>query len=154
MFCKFKWYHVLYGFGVEICRDCNGDVHVGFCATSLDRVWNIWPYQPAFHVLLSVNFCACWLLIIWSFQVFFSCPLQIFFIIKPAPSILSYAMWLGFHPLLHLPCVKFTDTTPSPESMFYFHVVLFSVNCFWWSCHVDMSLTPNLRLRPKPIECK
>ena len=24
----------------------------------------------------------------------------------------------------------------------------------WWSCHVDMLLTPNLRLRPKPIKCK
>ena len=40
VFCKFKWYHALYGFGVENCRDCNGDVHVMFCATQVDMVLN------------------------------------------------------------------------------------------------------------------
>ena len=36
--CKFKWCHALYGFGVENCRDFNGDVHVVFYATQVDMV--------------------------------------------------------------------------------------------------------------------
>src|ERR1043165_7698024 len=29
-FCKFKWGHNFYGFGVEKCKDSNGDVHLVF----------------------------------------------------------------------------------------------------------------------------
>src|SRR4051812_7388665 len=57
------------------------------------------------------------------------CHIQILCVPKPAPSILSYAMWLDPFLLLYLPGVKFTDTSPSPESMFYFHFVTTFVNC-------------------------
>ena len=36
--CKFKWHHIIYGFGVEYCKGCYGDVLLVFCATQLDRV--------------------------------------------------------------------------------------------------------------------
>ena len=113
-------------FWVENCRDCNGDVHVMFCATHWDRVWNIWPYQPALHVFAILQLqCK---LKLWSFDhsniLFMSS--SILFIIKPA--LTYYHMPCGWvPPLLHLPGVKFIDTTPSPESMFYFHVVTTSV---------------------------
>ena len=70
---------------------------------------------------------------------------------KSAPEHIVICKVAGFQLLLHLPCVKFTDTAPSPESMFYFQHWLTYVNCFDWSCHIAMLLTSKLRLRPKPL---
>ena len=127
VFCKFKWYHVLYCLGRKLQGLqwwCPCDV---LCNSSGPDVKHLAISNLLSMSLPSFNFSACWILIICSFQVSFMSSPNLC-IIKPAPSILSYAMWLGFHPLLHLPGVKFIDTTPSPKLMFYFHVVTTSIN--------------------------
>ena len=127
--CKSRGYHIIYGFGVDFCKDCNDDVLMMFCATHLDRVWP--PYPGSICLFLSLhhsNFSACWKCC--SFDPFnsVSCHLQIF----SSNQHLTYCLCnvAGFQLLLHLPCVKFTDTTPSPESMITFHVVLFMLYAF------------------------
>ena len=109
--------------GRFFCKECNDDVLMIFCATHLDRVWPPYPGSIC-HFLciipISVHVGNDVLLILSSSV---SCHLQIF----SSNQHLTYCLCnvAGFQLLLHLPCVKFTDTTPSPESMITFHVVLF-----------------------------
>ena len=61
MICKFKWCHILYGFGVGKYKDSNGHVHLVFCATQMDIVWSLNHFKPCPSFLcIPFNFSACW----------------------------------------------------------------------------------------------
>jgi hypothetical protein len=84
----------IYGFWVVFPKDCSGDVYIGFCATHVNKVWNLnhvhlifcWQQSnfSAFGLLPPILFKSC------------SCQLQSFFLLlQVSLNILSYVCgWL------------------------------------------------------------
>src|SRR3954464_7148078 len=107
--------------GVLFCKVFNGEVLMVFCATHVTKcdhlvqgLSNLLPATISTPVLLE-------LLFILSSQ---SCSMSSSdLLLQVSPSILSYAKWLASISCCTFLSVKFTDTTSSPESPFYFHVV-------------------------------
>ena len=69
--CKFKWCHIIYGFGVVYSKDCNGDVFMMFCATHVNKVWPPDPESSVFLLAPSQLQCMLDMMFICSFQVLF-----------------------------------------------------------------------------------
>ena len=80
VFCKVKWGHIIYVFGMFFCKDSNGEVLMMCCATHEIKVWSPDPEAFKSFCLQHYNFSVFEMLFIWSCQVMF----HVFFFFKSA----------------------------------------------------------------------
>ena len=125
---------------------CSHDVLCNSCEQGVI----IWSRSNLFSQLFiispSVHFE---MMFIWSFQVLFHVIFN-----HPSPkSPLTYCHMLwGWFPTFVAPSLRQIHRHYSVSGIdVLLSRWLNSVNCFDWSCHITMLLTPNPRLRPNPL---
>ena len=147
--CKFKWGLILYAFGVFFCKDFNSDVLMMFWATHEVKVWS--PDPGAFRSFYLQRFQ---LQCIWkccSSDLFNLVPCHL--LSSSQPQHISICSVAGFQQLLHLPMCQVHRHYSVSGIVVTFTLFKF-LQLFCWSCHAIMLLTPKIRLRTKPLQCK
>ena len=100
---KLKIAQAIYGFWVVSPKECNGDVHIGFCATLVNKVWNL-NHVHLIFCWQHFNFRAFELLSIHSCQILFHVNSNSSSSSSSSqPKHIVICHMAGLHQLLHLP---------------------------------------------------